>query len=87
VPKNADHFTLRVGRTDITQCFEQRERFNFLAEQAGCAVEQGLLETLHGAQAAFLGEVVDLDDGHFGLTTKALRKDIEKPGVEKAIYC
>jgi hypothetical protein len=40
----------------------------------------GLFAILYGAQAIFFGEVVDLDDGHFGLTTKALRENKEKPG-------
>jgi hypothetical protein len=40
-----------------------------------------LLEAFHCAQTVFFGEVVDLDDGHSGLTTKALRKTKEKRGL------
>jgi hypothetical protein len=40
----------------------------------------GLFAILHGAQAVFFDEVVDFDDEHFGLTTKTLREEKEKPG-------
>ena len=52
--------------TDIVQRLEQGAFFNLLAGQAGGRVEQALLEALHGAEAVFFGEVVDLDDGHGG---------------------
>ena len=61
---DADHFALLDGEADVVQRLEQRALFNFLAGQAGSRVEQGLLEALHGAQAVFLGEVADFDDGH-----------------------
>lgn len=64
VTDDADHFAWLDAETDIIQRFEQRGRFNFLASQAGGAVEQSLLETLHGPQAVFLGEVGDFNDGH-----------------------
>ena len=66
VADDADHLALFDGEADIIQRLEQRAFFNFFASQACGRVEQGLLEAMQGAQAVFLGEVVDFDDRHGG---------------------
>ena len=67
VADDADHFAGFDGKADVVQRLEQRAFFNFLAAQACGGVEQGLLEAPHGAEAVFLGEVVNFNNGHGGL--------------------
>lgn len=62
------------GEIHIIQRLEQGAFFGFLADQLRAGVAQGLLETLQGAEAVFLGEVADFNGGHYWFTTKALRK-------------